>query len=338
MRIQEKFSLKNYNTFNFDIKAGEFCEISGEDELLELFTGNEINKKTFLVIGEGSNILFKNDFDGLVIKMINAKIDVVKEDNSFAYIKAGAGVNWDSFVDFAVCRNYGGIENLSLIPGTVGASPVQNIGAYGQEVKDTIAYVEGLDVIAKEKITLSKEECNFGYRSSIFKNELKNKFIVTSVVFRLDKHPILNIGYGSIKSELEKLSKTEYSLGDVRDAVINIRKSKLPDPAEIGSAGSFFKNPEIGRKEYLSMKDKFPEIPSYELNSGLFKIPAGWLIEQCGWKGKRIGDAGCYSKQALILCNYGAARPKEIIELAESIKSSVYNKFGIEIHEEVNII
>jgi UDP-N-acetylmuramate dehydrogenase len=338
MKIQENFSLKKYNTFNFDIRARQFCEIASKDELLELFSSHEIVNNSFLVIGEGSNILFKNDFDGLIIKMINSEIDIIKEDDLFVYIKAGAGVQWDSFVEYTVKQNLGGIENLSLIPGTVGASPVQNIGAYGQEVKDSIEYTEGLNISEMKKMTLTKEECKFGYRNSIFKNVLKNKFIVTNVVFKLAKNPMFNINYGSIKSELAKMRKSDYSLSDVRDAVISIRNSKLPDPVEIGSAGSFFKNPEINKDEYLVLKEKYPDLPSYELESGLFKIPAGWLIEQCGWKGKRIGDAGCFPKQALILCNYGSARPNEIIELAESIKSSVYKKFRIAIHEEVNII
>lgn len=338
MKIQENISLKKYNTFNFDIKAGQFCEIASEDELFELFSHNEIVNKNLLVIGEGSNLLFRKDFDGLIIKLTDTKIDIIKEDDLSVYIKAGAGVQWDYFVEYAVNKNLGGIENLSFIPGTVGASPVQNIGAYGQEVKDTIEYVNGLNIAEMKIVTLSGRECNFGYRNSIFKNQLKNKFIVTSVVFKLSKNPVLNINYGSIKTELAKLQKSNFTIADVREAVITIRKSKLPDPVEVGSAGSFFKNPEINKNEYLALKDKYPELPSYELETGLFKIPAGWLIEQCGWKGKRVGDAGCYPKQALILCNFGSARPTDIIELAESIKESVYNKFGIAIHEEVNII
>jgi len=338
MEIQRNYSLKKYNTFNFDVKARNFIEINNEEELKLLLSDKDINNMPILMLGQGSNILFRNDFDGLVIKLKNQDISVINEDDTYVYVKVGGGVIWDNFVDFAVSKNYGGVENLSLIPGTVGAAPIQNIGAYGQEVKDTVFSIKGYEISSINEKLFMNSECKFGYRSSIFKHELRNKFIITEVIFRLSKLPILNINYGRIKSELEKLPKNDYSIADVREAVINIRQSKLPDTDKIGNAGSFFKNPEISEIEFIAIQKINPQIPFYNTAPDVYKIPAGWLIEQCGWKGKRFGDAGCYTEQALILCNYGSAQPNEIIKLAALIKKSVYEKFGIAITEEVNII
>lgn len=337
MEIQKNFSLKKYNTFNFDVKAKYFVQVSALTEIKKVVKNIEYKNFPKLVIGRGSNILFKNDYNGLVFNFTNDYIDVIDEDSNYVYIKVGAGVIWDKFVEFTVANNYWGVENLSLIPGTVGASPIQNIGAYGKEVKDSIVSVYGINIVTGKEKSFSLEECNFGYRNSIFKNLLKNIFFIFEVTFKLSKNQIPSITYGSIKAELEKLSQKEYSLSDIRKAIITIRKAKLPDPEKIGNAGSFFKNPEIGESRFLSLKKRFPQMPYYTSIDGKYKIPAGWLIEQCGWKGKRIGDAGTYSEQALILCNFGNAKPNQLIELSNTIKNSVQEKFGISIMEEVNI-
>ncbi len=263
---------------------------------------------------------------------------VISEDENYVYVQAGAGVNWHSFVMYCVNRNYGGAENLSLIPGNVGASPMQNIGAYGVEIKDIFYSLEAFHLKEKVRQVFTAEDCEFGYRESVFKKKYKGMFVILNVTFRLKKKPVFNISYGAIEAELKRMGIGELSIKAISDAVINIRTSKLPNPALLGNAGSFFKNPEIGNHELHELKGIEPGIIYYKISDDRFKVPAGWLIEQCGWKGYRKGDAGCYEKQALVLVNYGSATGKEILDLSEEIRSSVQEKFGIALEKEVNIV
>lgn len=291
-----------------------------------------------MILGGGSNILFTKDFDGLLLKNDITGITVVKEDRDHIYVEAGAGVNWHSFVMYCVDHNYGGVENLSLIPGNVGASPMQNIGAYGVEIKDVFYKLEAFHMQKKMTRIFTATECEFGYRDSAFKKKYRGMFAILSVTFRLSKNPVFNISYGAIEEELKKMAVDELNIKVISDAVINIRTAKLPDPALIGNAGSFFKNPEINKQCLQELKRIEPAIPSYKINDDTFKIPAAWLIEQCGWKGYRKGDAGCYEKQALVLVNYGSAKGKDILDLSEDIKQSVKKKFHIALEREVNIV
>jgi UDP-N-acetylmuramate dehydrogenase len=334
--VQQNISLKSFNTFGIDVYAKNFASFSDADELTELITQNP-NLKTF-VLGGGSNILFTKNFDGLVLKNEIKGIDLVKEDADHLYIQVGAGENWHQFVTFCINRNWAGVENLSLIPGNVGASPMQNIGAYGVEIKEVFYELEAFNLAEKKVYTFSVNDCKFGYRDSIFKNKYKDQFVILSVTYCLNKFPTLNLSYGALEQELERMNITEPNLRSVSQAVINIRSSKLPDPNVIGNAGSFFKNPLVTRSKFEELKINFPNIVGFTNDNGNAKLSAGWLIEQCGWKGFRKGDAGCYSKQALVLVNYGNASGKEIYDLSEEIFQSVKNKFGVELEREVNII
>lgn len=338
MNIQNNISLKEYNTFGIEVLAKYFVEINSAEELKQLINMPLFNSGRRLVLGGGSNLLLTDNFDGLVIKISIPGIEITDEDKENVVIRAGAGVIWHELVLFCVERNYGGIENMSLIPGTVGAAPIQNIGAYGQELKDVFLSLEGIYIDSGETAAFSSDGCLFGYRESIFKTELKDKFIITSLTIHLSKFPKLNIGYGTVKKKLEKLNKENITIKDVSAVITAIRKSKLPDPAEIGNAGSFFKNPEISIEQFEQLKEKFPGIIAFDSAEGKKKIAAGWMIEQCGWKGKRIGNTGAHKDQALVLVNYGGASGKEILILAEKIKKSVYDKFGVELREEINII
>ncbi|HEX4372217.1 MAG TPA: UDP-N-acetylmuramate dehydrogenase [Puia sp.] len=334
--IQQNISLKSFNTFGIDAYAKYFASFSDADELTELITQNP-DLKTF-VLGGGSNILFTKNFDGLILKNEIKGIDLVKEDADHLYIQVGAGENWHQFVTFCINRNWAGVENLSLIPGNVGASPMQNIGAYGVEIKEVFYELEAFNLAEKKVYTFSVNDCKFGYRDSIFKNKYKDQFVILSVTYCLNKFPTLNLSYGALEQELERMNITEPNLRSVSQAVINIRSSKLPDPNVIGNAGSFFKNPLVTRSKFEELKINFPNIVGFTNDNGNAKLSAGWLIEQCGWKGFRKGDAGCYSKQALVLVNYGNASGKEIYDLSEEIFQSVKNKFGVELEREVNII
>lgn len=338
MEIRKNYSLKNLNTFGIDAEAGLFADIKTVDQLRLLLEDANYRELPKFILGGGSNVLIKGDFDGLVIKISITGIEIVEEDAYSVLIKAGAGELWHNLVLFSVERNLGGIENLSLIPGTVGAAPMQNIGAYGQEIADTFAGLEGLYVEDAGKGNFNKEDCKFGYRDSIFKNELKNKFIITSVTLRLLKNPSLKLDYGNIRSEVEKLGKDKISTADVSRVICRIRQSKLPDPEQIGNAGSFFKNPEIPAAKFEKLQGDFPGIVGYPLANGNVKLAAGWLIENCGWKGKRIGNTGTHENQALVIVNYGGATGDEIIKLAEKIKASVFGKFSVKLEEEINII
>jgi UDP-N-acetylmuramate dehydrogenase len=338
MQFFKNISLKNYNTFSIDAYAKFFAAFNSVEDLQNLFQSNEYKDEPKLFLGGGSNILFTKDFDGLVLKNEIGGISIIHEEENYVYIKVGAGVNWHQFVLYCIHNNLGGVENLSLIPGNVGASPMQNIGAYGVEIKDVFYSLEAYHFTENRIVNFTLNDCEFDYRESVFKKQYKNQFVILNVTFRLNKTPYYNISYGAIEDELKKMHVEQLSIKAISDAVINIRTSKLPDPKLIGNAGSFFKNPEINEHELHELKRIKTDMPSYNINDDKFKIPAGWLIEKCGWKGYRKGDAGCYDKQALVLVNYGNAKGSEISSLGEEIKKSVLNEFGLALETEVNII
>lgn len=334
--MQFHHSLKSYNTFGIDVKARQFVTITTTEQLREVLHQN--NDPLFVLSG-GSNMLLTKDIDALVLYLNTKGIEIVNEDEKFVWIQAQAGEIWHDFVLHTLSKNLGGLENLSLIPGKAGSSPIQNIGAYGVEIKDTFHSLEALNLENLEIETFYKSDCKFGYRESIFKNELKDKYIITSVTFQLKKFPhTLHTTYGAIQQELDAMNIKNPTIKDVSDAVIAIRQSKLPDPKEIGNSGSFFKNPVIDKDLYLQLLEKTPEIPHYPVNETQVKVPAGWLIEQSGLKGFRKGDAGIHTKQALVLVNYGTATGQELIDLAHYVQQTVFEKFGIIITPEVNII
>lgn len=339
--IREKFSLKKYNTFGIDVYARYFDSFKTVEELSELLEFKQpstTKQPSTLILGGGSNILFTKNFDGLVLKNDIKGIEKINEDKEYVYVKAGAGVNWHQLVVHCINNNLAGIENLSLIPGNAGASPMQNIGAYGVEIKDVFFELEAYLLKEKKSVIFNLKDCEFGYRESVFKRKFKNQFAITSVTYRLNKKPVFNTSYGAIEQELGAMGIKEKSIQAISQAVINIRRSKLPDPAEIGNAGSFFKNPEISKVTFEMLKNKSPAIVGYKLPNGNIKLAAGWLIEQCGWKGYRKSDAGCHAKQALVLVNYGNAKGEEIFELSREIINSVFGKFGVMLEREVNII
>ena len=338
MKIQENISLKNYNTFGVEAKAHYFAEVHDLHELKYATEFAKINHIKILFLGGGSNLLFTQDFDGLVIKLNLKGISEEILDENHVLVSAKAGENWHEFVMYCVERGLGGIENLSLIPGTVGAAPMQNIGAYGVEIKDTFDRLEAVDIATGVKRIFTNADCRFGYRDSVFKNEEKGQYIISNVLFRLDKNPVFHISYGDIQKTLEQMSVKELTIKAISEAVIKIRRSKLPDPAEIGNAGSFFKNPEIPASQYEALKNEHPDLPGYIINEEIVKVPAGWLIEQCGWKGKRLGNIGVHARQALVLVNYGGGKGIEIKQLAERIQASVEERFGICLHTEVNFV
>jgi UDP-N-acetylmuramate dehydrogenase len=339
MQIQQNVSLKPYNTFRINSAARYFTKFTSVEDVEELFSFYTKNKLTnTLILGGGSNLLFTQDYNGLVAKNEMMGINVIKEDAQHIYVKAGAGENWHQFVLYCIENNYAGVENLSLIPGNVGASPMQNIGAYGVEIKDVFYELEGYDIEDKKLRTFTNRDCEFGYRESIFKRKYKDKVIITSVTFRLNKTPTFNTSYGAINQELEKSGVKELSIAAISQAVINIRRSKLPDPAMIGNAGSFFKNPAVTKAKFETLKQEYPNLVGYPLNAAEVKLAAGWLIEQCGWKGYRRGDAGCHGAQALVLVNYGEANGTDIYNLSTEIMNSVEEKFGVFLEREVNVI
>ena len=336
MQVQQNYSLKKYNTFAIDAKARYFAAFKSIEELEILLKEYQSEKK--LLLGGGSNVLFTKDFDGLVIKNDLKGIHTVHEDVEHVYVTSAAGENWHQFVMHAVKHDLAGVENLSLIPGCVGASPMQNIGAYGVELKDVFHSLEAFHIDDHKKVTFSLNDCEFGYRESVFKKICKDQYVILNVTFRLNKKHHINISYGEIKQELEKMGIVNVDIAAVSQAVINIRSSKLPDPNVIGNAGSFFKNPEISLQQFQSLKNNFPGIVGFILKNGNLKLSAGGLIEQCGWKGFRRGDAGCYEKQALVLVNYNAATGEEIYDLSREIQESVREKFNVDLKREVNII
>lgn len=345
-QIRQNISLKSYNTFGIDCTAKNFVEAKTVDELLEILELIEKEPKKYpsiFILGGGSNVLFLKNFDGLVIKNSISGIYKVKDDNNKneenILLYVGAGENWHQFVLFCLENNYGGVENLSLIPGTVGAAPMQNIGAYGVEIRNVVERVKVINRKTKEQLWITNDECQFGYRNSIFKHQEKDNYIIIGVEFRLTtKNHILNTSYGAIQDSLNLDSNHIPTIQQISKAVIEIRESKLPNPKEIGNGGSFFKNPEIPSNQFEKLKNEFPAIVGYPISDEITKVPAGWLIEQCGWKGKVVGNTGAHKNQALVLVNYGNAKGEEIWNLAKEIQKSVFDKFGITIEPEINII
>ena len=337
MEFQKNISLKEFNTFGMDVNCSLLYNITSENEIINILDSEEYQNNKHLILSGGSNLLFTTDFDGLILKNNIKGVEVVFEDNNHTYLKVGAGENWHDFVLWTIKQGLSGLENMSLIPGNVGTAPIQNIGAYGVEVKDVITKVRGINLEEKKLFTLSNVDCDFRYRDSIFKNKLKDKIIITEVIFKLSRKAQHNTKYGAILEELQNLG-LEISTTNISKAVISIRERKLPNPKELGNSGSFFKNPIINNTQFSELQKKFSEIVGYKNSETETKIAAGWLIEQCGWKGYRKGDAGVHKNQALVLVNYGNAKGEEIISLAKEIQQSVKDKFGIKIHPEVNII
>jgi UDP-N-acetylmuramate dehydrogenase len=337
MNIIQQQSLKKYNTFGIEAFATEFCEVNSIFDLSNVLKENQQRK--LFILGGGSNMLLTQNIDALVLHINNKGIEVVDENNDFVWVKGNAGENWHEFVLFCIKHNYGGIENLSLIPGNLGATPIQNIGAYGVEIKDTFVSCEAMKIDTQEIITFDKNACKFGYRESVFKSDLKNQYVIVSVIFKLTKkNHKLNTSYGAIDVELENMGIKKPTIQDVSKAVIAIRESKLPNPKELGNSGSFFKNPIVPIEIYEKAKAYFPDMPHYPVSETLVKVPAGWLIEQAGFKGKRFGDAGIHTKQALVLVNYGNATGNEIWNVAQNIQKTIFEKYGISIEAEVNVI
>ncbi len=338
MNIQENYSLKLYNTFGVDAKADFFVEANNNTDLKKALLFRRQNQLPILFLGGGSNMLFVNDFKGLALKLNLKGIEIVDENDDFVWIKAQGSENWHQFIQWTLAQNYGGLENLSLIPGNVGTAPIQNIGAYGVEAKDTIAEVQALDLETGDERIFTTEECQFGYRESVFKNELKGKYVLVAVTFKLTKrNHQLKTKYGAIQQELDAEGIVNPTIQDVSNAVIRIRESKLPDPAQLGNSGSFFKNPIVTTNEFEQILAAHPTIVNYPTDNGV-KLAAGWLIEQAGWKGKRFGDAGVHDKQALVLVNYGKATGKEIYDLSEQIIQDIKAKFNVTLEREVNMI
>jgi len=336
MIIKENISLLSYNTFGIDAKADYFIEYNSVEELQTALKSEIVKSNRLLHIGGGSNLLFMKDFKGVILHSAINFIKKVSEDADTVMLEAGAVVNWDDFVAYTVENGWGGVENLSLIPGEVGASAVQNIGAYGVEVQDVITEVNAVEIKTGESKTFSVEDCQYGYRESIFKKELKGKYIITSVLFKLQKQPEYKLNYQHLEAEV--LKNGDINLQNIRQTIIAVRESKLPDPKIFGNAGSFFMNPVISKAHFNELLAQYPQMPHYFVSETEEKVPAGWLIDQCGWKGKQIGNAGVHDKQALVLVNKGGATGAEIVYLAEQIQASVKTKFGIELRAEVNYI
>ena len=334
--ILHNYPLKSLHTFHVDVYAREYVRFEDEMGMLDFLRSMDLKHKAYLILGGGSNFLFTKNYEGIVFHPVLKGIVVEKEDTDHVYVRVYAGEVWDDFVEYAVNHHLGGIENLSLIPGNTGASPIQNIGAYGVEVKDVIESVNAIDLTTKKQATFSWDQCGFSYRYSHFKGKYKGKYMVTSVLFKLKKRPVFQLDYGSVREEVEKLG--EMTLSNIRQAIVSIRNSKLPDPEKTGNAGSFFKNPWVTEKVLQELLSRHPALPYYRGNGGEIKVPAGWLIEQCGWKGKNMGNAGVHSKQALVLINLGKASGEEILSLSRKIQDSVFAKVGITLEPEVNIL
>jgi UDP-N-acetylmuramate dehydrogenase len=337
MLIKKDFCLKPFHTFGMEVGARQAAIISSVSDLQELFEEGHLRQKPLLILGEGSNVLFTDCFEGLVLLNQIRRKEVLEETDHHIFLRVNAGEFWSSLVDFTVDKGWGGLENLSLIPGTVGAAPVQNIGAYGVELKDVMESLEAFDLQTGQVVQFANKDCAFAYRSSIFKQQYKNRYFILSVTFKLDKKPKFQLEYGPLRKAFADVPLEELSLKQVSEFVKSIRHSKLPAPEKLKNAGSFFKNPVVSFDKLAALKKQFEDIPSYKLPDDRFKLAAGWLIEQCGWKGKRIGDAGVYEKQSLVLVNFGEAKGKEILALATSIQQSVTEKFGVLLEMEVNV-
>ncbi len=332
--IKQNISLKPYNTFGMNVKATRFLTINSAKELQTLIS---TEKGPYFILGGGSNMLLTQDVAALVLKNEIKERKIIRDFKHSVYVAAGGGEDWHQFVLWCIKNGLGGIENLSLIPGTLGAAPIQNIGAYGVELKDVFHALEAVNLKTGKLEQFKKEDCQFAYRESVFKRKLKGKYFITRVILKLSKSPKVNVSYGAIKNTLAEMKVKTPTIKEVSKAVIKIRSSKLPDPAKIGNSGSFFKNPELSAGAFKKLQKAYPQIPNYPLPDGRVKVPAGWLIEQAGWKGKRIGDAGCHAKQALVLVNHKNAKGKDILKLSEKIQASVKKKFGVALSREVNV-
>lgn len=337
MTIIPNAPLQQLNTFGLEVYAGELLQADNLNDLQEALERlKHVPEK--MVLGGGSNVLFTQNYPGSILLNRLKGITIEKETPTEVWVRAAAGENWHNFVTYCINKGWGGLENLSLIPGNVGASPMQNIGAYGVEIKDVFDSLEAWHWADGGPVTFSAADCAFGYRESVFKDRLKNQYVISAVTFRLQKQPVYNIGYGAVQQQLEAMGVSTLSLEAISRAIISIRQSKLPDPAILGNAGSFFKNPEIPTPQYEDLQKTYPAMPGYATNTGFTKVPAGWLIEQAGWKGYREGDAGVHNKQALVLVNYGKATGRQIWALSAKIIESIQSAYGITLHREVNII
>jgi len=337
MRIETNKSLRSFNTFALDHQAAFFTDVADEKELKEALQAARNAKMPAFILGGGSNILLTRDLPYFVIKISIKGIEIIRENERHVWVKVGAGEGWHDFVVHAIRQGWGGVENLSLIPGTVGASPMQNIGAYGVEIKDVFEHLEAVSREDGSLITFSAADCKFGYRDSIFKQDAKDKYVITRVVFRLDKFPIFNTTYGDIEFTMHELGYPEPSLEAVSEAIIYIRRKKLPDPAVLGNAGSFFKNPVITQEKFQQLKTIYTSLPGFSTPEGM-KVPAAWLIEQAGWKGKRWGTIGVHAQQPLVLVNYGGGKGEDLVFLSKTIAREVREKFGVDLHTEVNLV
>lgn len=337
MNIQKNVSLEEFNTFGINKKAKYFTEATTDQDVINALNEAEKLGAPIFALGGGSNILLTQDLEALVIKINIKKIQPIKEDEDHIWVRVGAGEIWHDLVLHAISSNWAGIENLSLIPGTVGASPMQNIGAYGVEMKEVFDSLEAVNIQSREIETFNYDQCEFGYRESIFKNKFKGKYIITHVLFRLNKKPVFNVSYGAIQATLDQMGVTDLSLNAVSKAVINIRQSKLPDPKVVGNAGSFFKNPTIEKNQFQDLRQAYPEIPGFENETGV-KIPAAWLLEKAGWKGKTFGEIGVHHQQPLVLVNFGKGDGEAIKALSRDIQRDIQEKFGILLQPEVNFI
>jgi len=338
MNIIENYPLLKLNTFGVDVKAKYFTSINTINELIEATKTNVFKDLELLILGGGSNILFTKDFDGLVILNNIKGKEIISQNQQSIFLKIGAGENWHELVMYCVDNGWGGIENLSLIPGNTGTAPMQNIGAYGVEIKETFLELEALEISSGKIVKFNNSDCEFGYRESVFKNKMKNQYIILNITLELKKNPVLNINYGDVKAILESQNIKNPAIKEVSNAIIRIRQSKLPDPKKIGNSGSFFKNPLVSLNQLELIKKNYPNVVNYEINENEFKIAAGWLIERAGWKGKKFNNYGVHEKQALVLVNYGLANGMEIFELSEKIILDIKDKFGITLEREVNII
>lgn len=334
--IEQNVDIKPYNTFGISVKASQFARFSTLDELKSIFKQKDADLP-FLILGGGSNLLFTQDYDGIVLKNEINGFEIVKKEGDDVYVRAGAGEVWHSFVLRTLSLNLGGVENLTLIPGSVGASPMQNIGAYGREIKDVFHELEAYHISTGEVHTFSNESCEFGYRESVFKHQFKGQYVILNVTFKLSKVHQLNTSYGVIEDELKKKGILNPTIKDVSNAVAAIRQSKLPDPNVIGNAGSFFKNPVISKDQFLTIQKRYPSIPSYPAGEQSVKLAAGWLIEQAGWKGKTFDTYGVHKLQALVLVNYGGATGQQIYDLSTAVIESIDKEFGVRLEREVNI-
>jgi UDP-N-acetylmuramate dehydrogenase len=338
MILQKNYPLATLNTFGIAATANYFVQIESLEQLRNIYQNDEYALEKKLLLGGGSNLLFTNNYQGIVLKMSMLGKSITKETNTHVYLKVAAGENWHQTVCYTIEQGWGGLENLSLIPGTVGAAPLQNIGAYGVELKDSFYELEAYNIVSGELHIFNNADCKFGYRDSVFKNEARGNYIVLSVTFKLNKKHQLHLEYGAIKEVLQQKNISKPTIADVAAAVVTIRQSKLPNPAEIGNAGSFFKNPEVALALFEKLKIQYPELPSYPVSDSTVKIPAGWLIEKAGWKGHRQGNVGVHNLQALVLVNYGGGTGQQVKELSEKIQASIFEKFGIKLQAEVNFV